>query len=295
PFSQSDDKGRIIAVLLGTPDDPEWPEVIKDAIKELLRARRRAKQYGSWNPGSTFHRRGWYLPLTCGVSFGGGQIVSPAPPHPHSMLTAVCSDQETSFTNIANFFVGGLAFYAPKLYRFLCDTFRGILERQPALAHNFVNSVFPAATFNWGSDAFPIEHLDRLNLSHGLCGITCGASVKPDFSALQPATCHYLRLLIEFPSGASILLPSGCVDHGNTPIQPGESRHSFTQYAAGGLFRWAAYGHQSAKSLLATKGGKALHDSIDGVPGSRWEEGIGMFSEYDELAADREMIFGSRV
>jgi hypothetical protein len=50
-----------------------------------------------------------------------------------------------------------------------------------------------------------------------------------------------------------------------------------------------------AKSLLATKGGKALRDSIDGVPGSRWEEGIGMFSEYDELAADREMIFGSRV
>ncbi|KAJ7906528.1 hypothetical protein B0H13DRAFT_1619320 [Mycena leptocephala] len=223
-----DDKGRIIGVLLGTPEDPEWPEVIKDAIKELLRARRRAKQYGSWNPGSTFHRRGWYLPLTCGISFGGGQIVSPVPPHPHSMLTAVCSDQETSFTNIANFFVGGLAFYAPKLYRFLCDTLRGIFERQPALAHNFVNSVFPAAAFNCGPDAFTIEHLDWLNLSHGLCGITCGG----DFNPILGDHIH-TRLLIEFPGGASILLPSGCVDHGNTPIQPGESRHSFTQYAAG--------------------------------------------------------------
>ncbi|KAJ6626308.1 hypothetical protein B0H10DRAFT_2303954 [Mycena sp. CBHHK59/15] len=36
-------------------------------------------------------------------------------------------------------------------------------------------------------------------------------------------------------------MPSGCVDHGNTPLQPGETRTSMTQYAAGGLFRWVAY------------------------------------------------------
>ncbi|KAJ6599613.1 hypothetical protein B0H10DRAFT_2322761, partial [Mycena sp. CBHHK59/15] len=62
-------------------------------------------------------------------------------------------------------------------------------------------------------------------------------------------------------------MPSGCVDHGNTPLQPGETRTSMTQYAAGGLFRWVAYGFQSAKLLLSQVGGKQLRDGIDGVPG----------------------------
>ena len=99
-----------------------------------------------------------------------------------------------------------------------------------------------------------------------------------------------LRLVIQCPSGASMLIPSGCLDHGNTPIQPGETRHSITQYAAGGLFRWAEYGFQSAKSLLATPGGKAAKEQFDGVPGSRWEWALGLFSKYNELEADREAL-----
>lgn len=110
-----DDQGRIIAILLGTPEDPEWPEVIKDAVKDLARARRQARRYGSWNPGSAFHRRGWYLPLTCGVSFGGGQIVSSAPESTHSILTSTCSGQGISST--AAFYVASSSsFYAARPY-----------------------------------------------------------------------------------------------------------------------------------------------------------------------------------
>ncbi|KAJ6616736.1 hypothetical protein B0H10DRAFT_1948899 [Mycena sp. CBHHK59/15] len=69
-----------------------------------------------------------------------------------------------------------------------------------------------------------------------------------------------------------MLILSGCVNHGNTPIQQGETRYSMTQYATGALFRWAAYGYQSAKSLLAQPGGQERKDVFDGVPGSagRW-------------------------
>jgi hypothetical protein len=99
--------------------------------------------------------------------------------------------------------------------------------------------------------------------------------------------------VFEFPSGASVLIPSGCVDHGNTPIQPNETRHSITQYAASGLFRWAAYGYKSAKDLLATTGGAAAKAAFDGVPGARWQWALNLFSKLDELEADRKMAFGS--
>ncbi|KAJ7096926.1 hypothetical protein C8R44DRAFT_683670 [Mycena epipterygia] len=286
-----DDKGRIIAILLGMPEDPEWPNVVKEALKDLICARRTARRYGAWCPGSTFHRRGDYLPLTSGVSFGGGQK-RPGNLVNSRILRRIIRRllRSKSLRRIAGFQSSGLAFYAPKLYRFLCNALQGLFDHQPELVHNFTNSVFPAATFNCGPDAVTVEHLDHLNLSHGLCGNTCGGN----FDSTRSGLIHMrqLRLMIEFPSAASILIPSGCIDHGNTPIQPGESRHSMTQYAAGGLFRWAAYGYRSAKSLLAMDGGKAVRDAFDGVPGSRWQEGINMFSKYDELASDRASVFG---
>jgi hypothetical protein len=101
-----------------------------------------------------------------------------------------------------------------------------------------------------------------------------------------------LNLVIDFPSGATVLIPSAFVDHGNTPIADGETRYSITQYAAGGLFRWVKYGFQSAKSVLASVGGAKLVAAFDGVPGSRWEWALSLFSEVDQLEADREAVFG---
>ncbi|KAJ6576203.1 hypothetical protein B0H10DRAFT_2103398, partial [Mycena sp. CBHHK59/15] len=56
-----------------------------------------------------------------------------------------------------------------------------------------------------------------------------------------------------------------------------------TQYLAGELFRWAAYGYQSAKSLLATTGGAAKKRAFDGEPGAQAEWAIGLLSKADEL------------
>lgn len=175
--------------------------------------------------------------------------------------------------------------YAPKLYRYYCRVLREIFKRQPELVHNFNNSIFPAVTFNCGPDAVSLDHLDHLNLSHGMCPITAGG----DFNHTTSGLVHVrqIHLVLQCPSGASLLIPSGFLDHGNTPLQPGETRHSITQYAAGGLFRWAAYGFQSAKSLLAQKDGKEARAAFDGVPGSRWRWALDLFSKCDELAADR--------
>ena len=61
-----------------------------------------------------------------------------------------------------------------------------------------------------------------------------------------------LKLIIEFLPGSTISLPSATMPHGNTPIATGEVHTSITQYCAGGLLRWVAYGFQSVKSLSST-------------------------------------------
>ncbi|KAJ7133265.1 hypothetical protein C8R44DRAFT_611454, partial [Mycena epipterygia] len=284
-----DRDGRIIAVLLGTPDDPDWPNVVKEALKALARARRDAKRAGAWSPGAV-HRRGPHLAITAGVSFGGGQKRPGNLCNPKSIRRILHRlRRNRAVRRIAGFQSSGLAMYAPKFYRYLCRTLKALFDHHPHLIHLFSNSVFPAATFNCGPDAVTFDHIDFLNLSHGLCGITCGGNFDPTLGG--HIHMKSLRLVIESPSGASLLIPSGCVEHGNTPIQPGETRHSITQYAAGGLFRWVEYGFQSAKSLLATPGGKEQREVIDGVPGSRWQWAMGLFSKYDELAADRAAVF----
>ncbi|KAJ6507641.1 hypothetical protein DFH09DRAFT_942850, partial [Mycena vulgaris] len=285
-----DDQGRIIAILLGMPEDPDWPEVVQGAIRAMRDARRKARRHHMWNPSGGAHRRGKYLPLTTGVSFGGGQRRPGNLVNKRFFRNLIRRLLRNKYIRrLAGFQSSGFAMYAPKLYRYYCLILRELFARQPGLIHNFTNSIFPAVTFNCGPDAVTFSHVDFLNLSHGFCGISCGGS----FDHTKGGHIHFRqwRIIVQFPSGASLLIPSGFVEHGNTPIQPGETRHSMTQYAAGGLFRWGAYGYQSAKALLAQEGGKARRDTFDGEPGSRWRWALDLFSKHDELAADRAAVF----
>lgn len=131
-----------------------------------------------------------------------------------------------------------------------------------------------------------LDHTDFNNLSHGLCALTALGT----FNHLLGGhlILFGLRLAIQFPAGSTVLIPSGCMDHGNTPIGEGEDRLSIAQYAAGGLVRWVAYGFRSAKSLLKTAAGRRLIKKADKGTGERWREGLAMFSTLGGLQADVE-------
>jgi hypothetical protein len=58
-----------------------------------------------------------------------------------------------------------------------------------------------------------------------------------------------LKLVIEFPPGALILIPSATITHSNLPVGAGEHRASFTQYTGGGLFRYVDNGFRTEKEL----------------------------------------------
>lgn len=98
-----------------------------------------------------------------------------------------------------------------------------------------------------------------------------------------------LKLVIKFPSGSTILIPSSMLSHGNMPIQPGETRTSFTQYCPGGLLCWVEYSFHSINACALAD--PALVEEMDAKAGSRWAEALGRFSKLAEVHADRARVF----
>ncbi|KAF9548611.1 hypothetical protein CPC08DRAFT_648401 [Agrocybe pediades] len=141
-----------------------------------------------------------------------------------------------AFRRLAGFGSNVMATWAPGVYNYYAEYLGNLYRRYPHLQKNFDNSIFPAATYNMGPQTACYRHTDYANLPFGMCAITA-------LGAYDPAKGGHLvlwdsRLVIEFPPGSTILIPSSVMSHSNTAISRDETRYSFTQYAAGALFRW---------------------------------------------------------
>lgn len=66
-----DNDGRVIAVLVGQPDDPDWHNVASAAYDALTDAASRLK----FSSKIKNHRRGRFPALNYGISHGGGTEV----------------------------------------------------------------------------------------------------------------------------------------------------------------------------------------------------------------------------
>ncbi|KAF8068964.1 hypothetical protein FPV67DRAFT_1414865, partial [Lyophyllum atratum] len=182
----------------------------------------------------------------------------------------------------STFPLGAFATFAPKLYRFYATTLQTLFTTCTHLDHTFSNSVFPACTFNCGPQTCTWRHVDYANLPYGLCAITALGNFNPRTGGL---ILYGLRVVIDFPPGATILIPSGSVEHGNCPIAPDETRMSFTQYAAGGLFRYVAYNFKTIRSYCQGMKAKTPKEKrlarleVDLADGVRWEQGVNMFTK----------------
>jgi hypothetical protein len=104
-----------------------------------------------------------------------------------------------------------------------------------------------------------------LNLAYGWCTITALGRFDPKKGG--HLVIPELRLAIEFPPGSSILIPSAALTHYNLDICKEETRGSVTQFSAGGLFRWVAYGHQLKSNARAA--------SVEGK--KWWDKGKGLY------------------
>ncbi|KAI0650189.1 hypothetical protein C8Q79DRAFT_998092 [Trametes meyenii] len=214
------------------------------------------------------HRRGFFPTIACGISYRGGQ--KPA-------LGAVSHALHLSLAGARPSDGSSAAFrlFAPKLHAYYSDTLDALEARHPRLKRNFKNSVFARITFNLGPKTVTYVHIDQNNLPAGLCAITALGDFDPELGG------HLILwdagLVIEFPPGVTILIPSALLRHSNTAIRPGETRYSLTQYSAGGLFRWVECGFKTQKAFEAEGGTFKLSGS------ERWAKGLSLYSKWSDL------------
>ncbi|KAF8197638.1 hypothetical protein K438DRAFT_1967188 [Mycena galopus ATCC 62051] len=140
-------------------------------------------------------------------------------------------------------------------------------------------SVFAAITFNFGPRTVTYPHLDFANLAWGWCAITALGNFDPDKGG--HLILWDLKLIIRFPPGSTILIPSALMRHSNTSIQTHETRFSFTQYTSAGIFRFVENGFQSDEAVYS--GGLSDMDHAARIVArkSHWLEGLKMYRRWD--------------
>lgn len=290
----------MVAVLVGRPNDPAWDQVHQDAFRLL----EESASHCHFTSKCRRHRRGNFAVLNAGISFGSGQDVrvSFTPPSAHSPMpnhqepkTLCHSDARTQvldrllksapFSRLAGLASGAFATWMPKLHGYYSEKFDQLLSHHGSdLQRNFSNSVWAVVAFNFGPWTITRKHRDCANLPYGVCSIT--ALGHYDYVKGGHIVLWEFGLVIEFPPGSTVLIPSAAVSHSNTPIAREERRGSVTQYTAGGIFRWIDQGFQ-----LQDEYRKGLSEEEMELIPVRDEErcafGLSLFSTLDELKGNK--------
>ncbi|TFK85451.1 hypothetical protein K466DRAFT_494704, partial [Polyporus arcularius HHB13444] len=266
-----DDGGISFATLVGEPRDSTWPALVERVREKFEEARQKLARLGD----EPDHRRGSYFCENSGYSMGSGQK-RPGNLKNSAARQKIVDDllRDPDVVRIANFGSGALKNHVPGVYELYRENMEALLSSDPDLKPNFPNNVFAAATFNFGPRVITRVHLDYLNYAFGMCSVT--ALGKFNYRRGGHIILWDAKLIIEFPPGSTILLPSAILRHSNVDIARHETRYSFTQYTAGGLFRWVRAGFQTLKSLHA-QGGNLSREYEE------WKEGWRLFPTVSEL------------
>ncbi|KAJ7027110.1 hypothetical protein C8F04DRAFT_1238263 [Mycena alexandri] len=275
-----DCRGRIIAVLGGMPRDREgW----KKLIDELSTLMDEASPNLRHSTEDLHHRRAQepYPSVARGVSYGGGQT------EPGCLLNNAANTKVTDrflrdirFQRLVKWANLLFFLFAPLLAAFYQSQMDELAGWKPSLVWNFAGSVFAACTFNFGPQVITVPHLDFGNLSWGWCAITALGWFDPDLGG--HLILWDLKLVIRFPPGATILIPSAIVRHSNVPIRAHEKRFSFVQYTAGGLFQWIRNGFKTDEAFENT-GTREERMERTKEAKTRWGKGVAMYSTVDSL------------
>lgn len=151
------------------------------------------------------------------------------------------------------------------------------------------------------------RHRDVQNCPYGWCSIQ--ALGEFDHKLGGHLVLDDLKLVLEFPAGSTILIPSATFDHANLPLGkpgdklwsqigeeptspahrpkflPSQKRASFTQYCPGGLIRYVENGFFTVKLIEDEKQEKPeRYNKMVERKACRWGEGVAMYLAMDELA-----------
>ncbi|KAK7012625.1 hypothetical protein R3P38DRAFT_3323842 [Favolaschia claudopus] len=301
PTPVVDADNLLFFALGGFPDDQpgrSWDEeVAKPAAKDIRATavdiyteprwlrKRRARN------GESVPRRGPHAAKTIGISMGGGQTHPQNTAHSarlHQLLTNLLALQSiqriagwTNSNHYANPPPVLFMAFAKQLHSFYEKELRSVCEHDPRTIRNFPArlSVFSMVTINFGPATVTFPHIDYRNLAWGWCAITALGNYNPDLGG--HLVLWDLKLIIRFPPGSTILIPSAILRHSNTTIQANETRFSFTQFTPAGLFRWVYNKFRTDADIDKSKTTTpAEHEQRKKDRARRWDEGVNMYTRW---------------
>ncbi|KAK7047528.1 hypothetical protein VNI00_006294 [Paramarasmius palmivorus] len=292
PLLHSQSASVIGLIVPGPRHDSTWSQNVREMNSAIERLRahctfkkprltvrqRRLARMGLGGPHVLDPRRGRFDHLSFGISFGNGQKmprVMAQDPKNTAVLEEIRSMK--AFQRLAGFISVVFLTWAPKLFLYYAEITASLLARYPNLHLPFQRCIFAAFTVNFGPTTVCYPHRDIKNLAFGWCAIT--ALGDYDWTKGGHLVLWDLKLIIEFPPGTTIFIPSALVCHLNTKVSPHERRYSFAMYSAGGLFRWVEHGYQAEQNYKKTV--SAARVAADGS--KRWASGFAMFSTMEEL------------
>ncbi|KAF8177435.1 hypothetical protein BJ912DRAFT_856921 [Pholiota molesta] len=271
-----DSQKRICIAFVGRPDDPTYVDDCRAAYSFMEQEGKKIGLAGCTTP----HRRGHFAALNVGASHGKGTR-EPVNLNNKNYAPVVKKLLATlEFERIASFASSSLKAFAPRLFQYYKSRLDPLFSRMHNLERNFPPhiSVFPTAALNFGPNVWTYKHRDVLNCAFGWCAIQALGHFDPTKGG------HLVlwepRLVVEFPPGSLVLIPSATITHSNIPVAPDEARSSFTQYAPGGLFRYVDYGFR-LESELEKQDPKLYRATMQARQGN-WRVGLDLLSKVDE-------------
>ncbi|KAJ7437534.1 hypothetical protein FB451DRAFT_177835 [Mycena latifolia] len=290
PFVIVDTEGRIVAALIGRPKDAkDWDAIITEMCNDLRKARHDTAD--CFHSEDLHHRRGNFACINCGTSFGQGQECPCTLRQSHQAKYRAADELSASpaLGRVAGWQSKQYGLNFPKKYNEYAELKSALKCQNPKMRTPYPKSVFCACTYNLGPQTCCDGHRDCGNKWDGGCAITAGGDF--DHTRGGHIVLEEFKLVIQFPSGSTVIIPSAVVTHSNTPIAEHEQRFSFTQYTAGGLFRWVEYGHRTEEGLKKKSFREWVKLTSRAAREARVARGLDSFSKYDDLVTDRKGAF----
>ncbi|THV07307.1 hypothetical protein K435DRAFT_643672, partial [Dendrothele bispora CBS 962.96] len=269
-----DREDRIIAVAVKKINNPQYEQDIKQAAKLIDEAGRNA----NFKASEKHSKRGTnFAGVAFGLSYGKGQKQPSRLGGPRfSLMKGLVS--QGCFQNIAHHQSSAYATFSPKNYKYYKDGMDNLAQKLPGLSPNFPRSVFASISVNFGPRTCTQVHTDSKNTAHGMCAVTALGDFNPKVGG--HIVLWDLKIVLEFPPGCTVLLPSALIRHSNIPIQQNETRYSITQYTAGGIWRWLDAGGRTEAEMSTEELAEFKAYKVN-----RRERTLSMFSTLEEVKA----------